>query len=232
MKRSFRRFFRAHKRTIRLSVFVIFMIFSLLYLYFMRVFPAMCISANSLLNIEMNKTVTECCLEYFERNSISDPIEISYSTDKRVTGINVKVDDINRARFSISHSILNMLNSSSVKTIELPLGCIFDSSLIYGKGPAIKLRVLSGNNFKGSIESKFTERGINQTMFELYMTFYIEVTVSMPLRTTQIPISTSYLLAQTLIVGEVPEAFTDINRTFDDITESEIDDINDFGAQI
>ena len=77
----------------------------------------------------------------------------------------------------------------------------------------------------------FTERGINQTLFEMYITFEVTVTLSMPLRSVEVPISTRYLLAETVIVGDVPEAFTDINRTFDDITESEIDDINDFGAQ-
>jgi len=36
----------------------------------------------------------------------------------------------------------------------------------------------------------------------------------------------------TVIVGDVPDAFTQIVRLTDDITESDIDDIFDFGAEL
>ena len=229
--RRIRQQLRLYKRGIRKTLFIIFLVLSILYLYFMRVFPALSASASSLLNIEMNKKINDCCLSYFDEHEQKDLVEIAYGTDMRVTGINVNVNDINRARFSISRSILNMLNSSSINKITIPIGCIFNSSLIYGRGPRISLRVLSGDNFRSRVESMFTERGINQTLFEMYITFEVTVTLSMPLRSVEVPISTRYLLAETVIVGDVPEAFTDINRTFDDITESEIDDINDFGAQ-
>ncbi len=229
---STRHAFKMHKKNIKKLLFSIFLIFSILYLYFMRVFPALRVSAVSLLNIEMNKIINECCLTYMQDHELSDFTQITYSTDKRVTGIKVNINDINRARFSISRSILEMINSNTVRKIGIPIGCIFNSTLIYAKGPKITLRVISGDNFVGKIESLFTERGINQTLFELYLTFNVDITVSMPMKSIQIPISSRYMLAETIIVGDVPDAFTDINRTFDDITESEIDDINDFGASL
>ena len=95
------------------------------------------------------------------------------------------------------------------------------------------------NNYTGigikvldlKIESEFKESGINQTIHRLYLDFYIEVYVSFPLKIEVIPIKLKYLLSETIIVGEVPEQYTKINRFFDDITESEIDDIYDFGGQ-
>jgi hypothetical protein len=42
----------------------------------------------------------------------------------------------------------------------------------------------------------------------------------------------TYCVAETLIVGEVPDALTQINRLTEEISEEEIDDVNDFGAKL
>jgi hypothetical protein len=104
--------------------------------------------------------------------------------------------------------------------------------LVYGRGPKLRFNILSNEKFKSSVKTNFVEKGINQTLFELYIVFEVEITVSLPFKSTKIPVASEFLIAETVIVGTVPEAYTDIHRGFDDITESELDDINDFGAHL
>ena len=103
--------------------------------------------------------------------------------------------------------------------------------LLAGRGPGVKIKISSIGNVETDLRSEFTSQGINQTLHRLYIDFRIDVILSLPLKSINVPVNCRYLLSEVVIVGDVPDAYTDINRTFDDITESEIDDINDFGAE-
>ena len=54
----------------------------------------------------------------------------------------------------------------------------------------------------------------------------------MPMSTQTMNVTTKYCVAETVIVGEVPDAYTKINRLDDELSESDIDDIYDFGATL
>ena len=144
--------------------------------------------------------------------------------------MSANVDHINDTRNKIVRSVLSSLNSGQTHNVCLPIGALFSNQMLYAKGPKVSFRVIANNNFTSSIKGEIIDSGINQTLHRLYIDFYADVTISLPLKVVKIPFYTRYLLSEVLIVGEVPENYTDINRTFDDITESEIDDINDFGA--
>ena len=57
-----------------------------------------------------------------------------------------------------------------------------------------------------------------------------EIYILIPAAPQKITVTAEYRIAETVIVGKVPDAYTKINRFADDIAESEIDDIYDFGA--
>ena len=58
-----------------------------------------------------------------------------------------------------------------------------------------------------------------------------EVYALIPAATQKFTVKADYCIAETVIIGKVPDAYTKINRFADDIAESEIDDIYDFGAE-
>lgn len=224
--------YKKHQRNIFNIIFVVFLVSSIIFVYFSSVFPALSDAAESYLNIEMNKNVTDAAITYLSESEYENYVDITYTSENKVSGINAKVNAINEARLYISKTILSNMNSTSVKTISLPLGCIFNSEMLYARGPKLKFRVLSNENFVSKVESSFIERGINQTLFELFILFESDIIISMPLRTLKVSVSARFTLCESVIVGDVPEAYTDIHRSFDDLTESEIDDLNDFGAQL
>ncbi|MBQ2863136.1 MAG: sporulation protein YunB [Clostridia bacterium] len=144
--------------------------------------------------------------------------------------MSANVNNINAARSKVAREVLSSLRCGEIRKIRFPIGALFSNQMLYAKGPKISFRVISSQNFSSSIEGEFIESGINQTLHRLYIDFYADITISLPLKSVKVPFGVRYLLSEVVIVGEVPENYTDINRTFDDITESEIDDINDFGA--
>ena len=59
-----------------------------------------------------------------------------------------------------------------------------------------------------------------------------EACALVPMATQAITVFTEYCIAETVIVGTVPEAYTKIDRISEDVKESDIDDIFDFGASV
>ncbi len=230
---KYKRNHRRSKRTQMLSatlILTIILFFCLSVTYTTTVFPALSAGASAYINREMNELITNAVISYIEENDHEEFITITYTQENKVSSIKANVNAVNYVRFSIGKSIIEGTESAQIKEVVLPLGCIFNNEMLYARGPRLRFRVISSENFISRVETDFIERGINQTLFELYITYELDVKVSMPMRSVTLPIKMKYLLCESVIVGDIPEAYTDINRSFDDITESEIDDINDFGA--
>lgn len=232
IKAKLRRSFRRKKKQIKNTVFVLLLTIAILCIYSNRVFPALSASCTSYLNNEINSIMYNCIMSYMQASEMHDFIHISYTSDGKVSSISADTNAVNMTRTSVAKLILSKLNSGDISTVKIPAGCLLGNELAYAKGPKFTFKCQSSNSFVSKVESDFTACGINQTLHKLYLIFTVNITVSFPAKNVVVPVECKYPLSEVIIVGEVPEAYTDIHRNFDDITESEIDDINDFGATV
>ena len=212
------------------SLFVVFLLLSLVLIYTYQVIPALCDSAKSQLGNSVYKEINSSILTYTEENSAKEYITVKYRDDGKVSSLTTDVNGVNLTRTLISKDILEKLRSGHINSVKLPVGCMLDSAFLYAKGPTLTFKVIGSESFVSSVESEFTESGINQTLHRMYLVFSVNLKINMPLQKVTVPIKCKHLIAETVIVGDVPDAYTNISRFFDDISESEIDDINDFGA--
>ncbi len=213
------------------SLCVVVIVVGIICIYTYKVFPALSDSSRAYLGNAIYEEVNNSIYDYSANNGYEEYIKISYGTDGKVSSVNTNVTSINITRTTISKDILTKIKNGDISTIHLPIGCLFDSSFLYAKGPKLSFKVVGSNSFLSSVESDFTESGINQTLHRIYLVFSVNLKVSLPLHTISVPVKCKYLIAETVIVGDIPDAYTNISRFFDDISESEIDDINDFGAE-
>lgn len=224
------RYKRMKLKAILVIVILLFAAIACIYFYSHTVVPSLLSSAQSYLGLRINKEIENSVAKYTYQDSERRFVSVTYSSDGKVSSVIADSNYINMTRTCISQSILKELRDGDISQIRLPLGTLFGNELTYAKGPTVKYNVIENNNFKSSVEGEFIESGINQTLHRMYLKFTVDVIISIPMKNLRIPVECKYLLSEIIIVGDVPDAFTDINRTFDDITESEIDDINDFGA--
>ena len=75
--------------------------------------------------------------------------------------------------------------------------------------------------------SEFTDAGLNQTLHRMIMRTTVSVTAFIPMYSVQTDVSGDFLIAETVIVGNVPESFTHVVSEDKDI----VDAINDFEAE-
>lgn len=159
-------------------------------------------------------------------------VTVGYRADGVVASLSCHMQKLNAARNGLLLAVLDALRTEEGITVGLPLGNLFGGELFSGRGPVVQVRILLAQGAHAYMESEFRSAGINQTLHRVLFTVSITLTVLVPTRSIQTTVTQSYCVAETVIVGEVPDAFTQISRLTDDVTEEDIDDVNDFGAHV
>ena len=116
-------------------------------------------------------------------------------------------------------------------TVRIPLGSLSGSALLSGKGPDVRVKLAVSQKITCAVRGDFTESGINQTLHRVFLRVTVEVCALLPGAVQTFSVPTDICVAETVIIGKVPEAYTRIDRFASDVTETEIDDISDYGAQ-
>ena len=69
------------------------------------------------------------------------------------------------------------------------------------------MRILAIRNSDAAFESSFTHAGINQTLHRLNMSVLVDVAVLVLGKTVNFTVESQVVVAETIIVGEVPDTF-------------------------
>lgn len=125
----------------------------------------------------------------------------------RITALKTNMPEMNRLKTEILNLINNEILALDTHDIGIPLGSIIFPELFSGKGPNLPVQVISISNSDGSFYSDFSEAGINQTLHQLVMSISVDVTVLVLNETESFNIASQVVVAETVIVGVVPETF-------------------------
>lgn len=125
----------------------------------------------------------------------------------RITALKTNIGEVNRLKTEILRCINERIIALDTSDIGIPLGSLFLPELLSGKGPAIPVRILSIRNSEASFSSQFSHAGINQTMHQLIMEIDVDVAVLVLGETGSFSVKNEVVVAETVIVGDVPETF-------------------------
>ncbi|MBR6559394.1 MAG: sporulation protein YunB [Clostridia bacterium] len=157
--------------------------------------------------------------------------EIKYDSNGKVSLIKSKISQINEERSKISLYILSTYKDTDMVT-NIPAGTISGIDILSGMGPNISVKLSSAPAISTDVYNEFIDAGINQTLHRIMLKISIDTTVMVPSSTFTVNTTSSVCIAETIIVGDIPDAYTEIHRGQENITESDIDDIYDFGATL
>ena len=127
--------------------------------------------------------------------------------DGRITALKTNMSEVNRLKTDILNIINDEILSLDTSDIGIPLGSLFIPEFLSGKGPAIPVHILSIRNSDANFVSHFSQAGINQTLHRLNMEVSIDVAVLVLGETNSFTMSSEVVVAETVIVGDVPQTF-------------------------
>lgn len=140
-------------------------------------------------------------------------LTIQKNQEGNITAVEANTSAINRIQADLSNSIVNSfldMVGREENVIDIPLGTLLGIQLFSGRGPEIQMKIVPNGAVKTVTESKFISAGINQTLHQIVVNVEATVTAIIPGYTTSVVVPANYILAETLIVGSVPNAYAQI----------------------
>ena len=127
--------------------------------------------------------------------------------DGRITALKTNMSEVNRLKTDILNLINDEILALDTADIGVPLGNLFLPELFSGHGPVIPVQIIAIRNSDAAFSSDFTEAGINQTLQKITLTVSVDVTVLVLGDTESFTVSSQVVVAETVIVGQVPDTF-------------------------
>ncbi len=127
--------------------------------------------------------------------------------DGRITALKTNMSEVNRLKTAILNLINDEILSLDTENLGIPIGNLLFPELFSGRGPGIPVQIISIRNSDASFHSGFSEAGINQTLQQLIMDVSVDVTVLVLGDTESFTVSSQVVVAETIIVGQVPDTF-------------------------
>lgn len=136
---------------------------------------------------------------YFEKN-----------LDGRITALKTNIGEVNRLKTETLNIINDEILAIDESDIGIPLGSLLLPEFLSGRGPQIPVEILTIRNSDATFSSNFTQAGINQTLHQINMRVSVDVAVLVLGRTIQFKVVSEVVVAETIIVGDVPDTFLQI----------------------
>ena len=125
----------------------------------------------------------------------------------RITALKTNMTEVNRLKTDILNLINDEILALDTTDIAIPLGSLIFPEVFSGRGPGIPVQILSIRNSDGAFKSYFSEAGINQTLQQLTMDVSVDVSVLVLGKTESFTVNSQVVVAETIIVGQVPNTF-------------------------
>ena len=134
-------------------------------------------------------------------------IQLERDMGGNITALTTDMSRINTLQALITNVVIEQISDLSITEMQVPLGNIVGGSLLSGRGPGIGFRVVTLGNPTATFSNEFSTAGINQTKHQIMLDISVQVNILVPGHTTTETITVQMLVAETVIVGDVPGVF-------------------------
>ena len=183
--------------------------------------PILSSMATARVSNTVNRIVVEAVSDAIQGGEIDYGILVEFEKDAdgRVTALKSNMAAFNRLQASISDDILLRLSEVSTSTLSIPIGTLTGSSLLAGRGPLIRVKMQSVGSTTASFRNTFSSAGINQTRHQILLDVNVNVSILLPGFRTSTRVTNEISVAETVIVGTVPENYTYFSTKPDEIDD-------------
>ena len=158
-------------------------------------------TASDLINDAILKQIMEGEIQY------DRIVYFEKDLNGRITALKTNMAEVNRLKTETLNLINDEIMTQDTENLGVSLGSLILPEFFSGKGPLIPVRILAIRNSDAVFQSYFTEAGINQTLQQLSMDVIVDVTILVLGQTQTFTVSSQMVVAETIIVGDVPATY-------------------------
>lgn len=158
----------------------------------------------------VGRVVTEAVSDAINSGEIRYDNLISLEKDASggITALQSNMAEFNRLQSAITQDVLSRLDQVLDTDLNIPVGTLTGSALLVGRGPGISIRMQSVGSCSAHFENQFDQAGINQTTHRILLCVDVSMSILLPGFRTSTQVSNAFSVAETVIVGDVPDSYT------------------------
>ena len=201
---------RKQKHALTFKIVCVFLILATLFVLLdIPIRPVVRENAKYIVKNEVTLMINECVAYYLQENNIAytDLITLSLNDKKEVTAVGTNTIAVNKLKTEITNAIANELKDSRGEKIRVSLGNLFDSYVLDYIGIEFQVKLTDYGFIETDILSSFKSSGINQTIHRINLKIKVEINVNIGTLYQTETVETEILLAETVLLGNVPEFY-------------------------
>lgn len=168
--------------------------------------------AHSKAKILSNTVIHDTVYKYLDEKDLqyTDLIRINTDSEGNVNSVEFDTIEITKLKSGIISLVQQNINSKDIIKLSVPIGTLSGNQFLNNKGPTLDMDMKISSAVFSKISSSFTSAGINQTLHKITMSVSTNVYFVMPWYRSSGSFQTEFVLAETIIVGKVPDAYTNV----------------------
>lgn len=151
-----------------------------------------------------NRAVSSAVTLVLSDVEYSDLVLINTNSNGKITSLSADGIKITRLKVALAESFQDYISINSVETISIPVGRIGSLLTTSSMGPEFKFKVKPVTAAKIGFRDEFTDSGINQVRHTIFLDISMCLSVSCSNDKQEITVTDSIMIADTVIVGDVP----------------------------
>lgn len=149
-------------------------------------------------------------------NLYSKMITVHVNDAGQVTYLEANTAEMNRFSSEAALQTQKRLESAETQIVHIPLGAALGIPFFSALGPKIPVRIVPVSAVSAAFFTEFESAGINQTRHKIYLSLQTTVRLVIPTGAKQVKLESQVLVAESIIVGNVPATFVQVPQ-YDDV---------------
>ncbi len=136
-------------------------------------------------------------------------VTLEKDNEGNVAAISANMSRINAVSSMVLSEVVSAAENG-VLDIRVPIGNLLGSNILMGKGPEVLVEVITLTSSFIDIENEIISTGINQAKHKIILKVDVDVDILVPWDVLTTRVESNVLIAETVIVGEVPQTYVNV----------------------
>lgn len=143
----------------------------------------------------------------------SDLITVVKDKEGKIVALEANTIRMNMLASEIALIAYNNINKIGSQGVFIPIGSIVGGELLAGQGPLIYVKIVPASSVRTDFVTEFQTAGINQTRHKIFLKVTTQIKIVAPTGSEKLEVATQIPIAETVIVGDVPNNFVNVDET-------------------
>ena len=176
-------------------------------LFLKSAYPVFKSSCETAASSKGNKIISEEVRKVMQEYTYNDLIHIDKDISGKITLIEANSIRINEITSKINSGIQKEFDKIPRITVFINMGSVSGISSLKNIEPKFEVELESAGKIDSNVVTEFKSVGINQTLHRVYVDFDCNVKIITPIKNFQKPITNQVIIAENVIVGNIPDAY-------------------------